>query len=857
MVDSVVRNLLDQFNSTLAARADGDDVRKVANLIRDNLDRVASSAAASGQRRMLVTEVLRAGFDEASPIIHEAQTASTSDPIRWTRIHDLIVGPFRGFRWQVTVPLDKRFVLFYGPNGSGKSSLCEALEYALLGSCLEAEERRLREGYFLNVHAQSFDRPRARYLDRGVPVDIQPDHEKYRFCFIEKNRIESFARISANPSAKAAASIASLFGIEPFNRFVRDFSDDLRCPRLEDAARELNSKRAEVDRAKETIGSSETQYQEIAVEERALCERVAPGRRFDEVRRIIEEQIASIGTEEEGSPSRKLTGAEKGRLRTLWRHWADAARESVQIESALVADASKLAFAELYEAILKIRTIDTSRCPACETPIGHTETDPFVNAERHLTRLQEVSRLQLRLREVRAKEEVARSSLVETAFSYVRDTEGEAKSLQIRQSLDELSPASYASRSLSSLWRYLAKAERLCVRRDFEIREASRNSAAVTRLIVRREALDDAVVKARGTVASFEAENAALLERVRQEEYANARIERICTAYAVYVRLLKDFLAGLPSRLVANLNSEVMELYNAFNEGGRPEDDLIELRLPTAPDGAIMIRTQGAPDELFDALHILSEGHLRCLGLAILLAKNLQLQLPLIVFDDVVNAIDHDHRWAIRSTLFDGRFGGKQFIVTSHSNEFIKDLQNQATAKRSRLIVVKPHSGDFQPRLIDKDVSRHYVERARAYLDVLDHRSALAHARQALECQMARLWRELTRARLGQLTLNVPGLLVEPELRTITEALYGRWRELVNPEGALCEHAERLRAFSAAFESVARIQHDRLWVYLNKGTHERPDLDDFEAPVVRQVVDGLTAMEMALEGMNLKRLLRA
>jgi hypothetical protein len=41
---------------------------------------------------------------------------------------------------------------------------------------------------------------------------------------------------------------------------------------------------------------------------------------------------------------------------------------------------------------------------------------------------------------------------------------------------------------------------------------------------------------------------------------------------------------------------------------------------------------------------ILKEAYIRCLDLAILLAKSRSIRSPLIVLGDLINAIDHDHR---------------------------------------------------------------------------------------------------------------------------------------------------------------------------------------------------------------------
>ncbi|WP_208113495.1 hypothetical protein [Tahibacter aquaticus] len=62
-------------------------------------------------------------------------------------------------------------------------------------------------------------------------------------------------------------------------------------------------------------------------------------------------------------------------------------------------------------------------------------------------------------------------------------------------------------------------------------------------------------------------------------------------------------------------------LYNEFNHRDRDEDKLADLCLPLTGDGIIDIAFRGNPQRRVNALAALSEGHIRCLGLAILLAK--------------------------------------------------------------------------------------------------------------------------------------------------------------------------------------------------------------------------------------------
>ena len=68
-------------------------------------------------------------------------------------------------------------------------------------------------------------------------------------------------------------------------------------------------------------------------------------------------------------------------------------------------------------------------------------------------------------------------------------------------------------------------------------------------------------------------------------------------------------------------------------------DKLAALHLPLTSEQRIEFSFRGNPQVRVDALKILSEGHIRCLGLSILLAKSLSVESPLIVFDDAINAI--------------------------------------------------------------------------------------------------------------------------------------------------------------------------------------------------------------------------
>jgi hypothetical protein len=283
---------------------------------------------------------------------------------------------------------------------------------------------------------------------------------------------------------------------------------------------------------------------------------------------------------------------------------------------------------------------------------------------------------------------------------------------------------------------------------------------------LKRQQLVDGVAAAKGRIAAFDVDNAQLIRDVAQEALDIERDGPIKAAYDRFLALLRSYRNQLPGTLMAGLNDTAMNLYNEFNRNDLEPDKLAALHLPLTGDQKIEISFRGNPGVRVDALRILSEGHIRCLGLAILLAKSQSIQSPLIVFDDAINAIDHDHRSGIRETIFESdHFAHTQLIVTCHSNEFIKDIQQHLPAARrgdSQVYLFRSHTGNYQPRVSGNVTSKNYVVKARASKDALDDRESLASCRQGLEMLSEKVWRWLVSHDLGVLNLQLAGVDAEP-----------------------------------------------------------------------------------------------
>src|ERR1022692_436457 len=206
------------------------DVRRLANLALAHFDELVQPSRQHNQRSIYLVRHARSSLaqtpDGGPPDI---PTVAADGAWPWRRLRHLTLGPFRGFRTPEPFDLQKRVILFYGPNGSGKTSLCEGLEYALLGAVEEAATKRIDvRTYLINVHANRFEAPVLRATDHQnneVPVSASAD--TYRFCFIDKNRIDAFSRIAARPTAQRTELIATLFGMDRFNEFVGHFNESI------------------------------------------------------------------------------------------------------------------------------------------------------------------------------------------------------------------------------------------------------------------------------------------------------------------------------------------------------------------------------------------------------------------------------------------------------------------------------------------------------------------------------------------------------------------------------------------------------------------------------------------------------
>ena len=217
-----------RFLEHLAAVGTPANVQRFAELVHQNLDALAEVGSArrarSSRLAPIAIEGMRTPLQTTQAAIAAVQIAQQA-----FRLAVLQVGPFRGFMASETFDLGRDITLVYGPNGSGKTSFCEALEFAMLGAIGEAKAKRIDQKlYCNNARVKKHVAPQLTGVTlQGNPFRIQPNESDFRFCFIEKNRLDDFARIAAKTPGDQKLLIATLFGVEQFANFVLGFNSGL------------------------------------------------------------------------------------------------------------------------------------------------------------------------------------------------------------------------------------------------------------------------------------------------------------------------------------------------------------------------------------------------------------------------------------------------------------------------------------------------------------------------------------------------------------------------------------------------------------------------------------------------------
>jgi recombinational DNA repair ATPase RecF len=843
---------------------------KLLNLLVANFDTLAplTTVKGSNNRAAKINELIQEHHATLSNEFPNILSHRTDSSERFDQIAELTIGPFRGFATNESFAFDKKYTFMYGPNGSGKSSFCEGLEYALLGRIEEANAKRITtDKYIINTQKNSVEYPVAYAVtSAGQKVQIPQNENLYRFAFVEKNRIDGFARITATTASTQKDRIATLFGLDAFSAFVDGFTDDfgkyITLTNAKADAFKIESQKHDDD--KKRISEIDSELSENSNNIALL------------LKEVNREDVLSAD-----DLKLFLNGADgvSGYIGELQRKKTEQIPDDLKAESLdtvknvllninaslksfntdihqLKVLSSDVNFKDLYSAIASISSIpnvDLSHCPACKTPIGQVVANPFEKAKAELDRLSSLSELQKRVSETGD----LISKDVRNAISAINTVNELGKSAGRKGSmLPVLTEFVFNNIKTIGNWKPVLESELLALGNHPSQIEAIRTSVSVyntelsekrkqqkavnielkkyqdfnTRLIeltaTNKKLADEKTTKQKA-VDDFTKANEIKLKSIEDEEKKIAINQQYVNAYNMLIPQLKLARNQLPAKLSAGISEKVKEYYNIINTHD-PEFELLDsLTLPVKDGAKIEIKFK-SDSRTHDALHILSEGHIKVLGLSILLAKAINENLCFLIFDDIVNAIDDDHRSGIADLLLcHNDLKNRQHILTCHGETFINKLEHKLGASLAEKQV---SSFRFIPvdtvttRGVQVSIgnSKHYLRKADESLNENNLKDSAAYCRRAIESISYQLWKKLCDRLNVNLKVTMRGPKNNPDLSSVVDSLI--------------QELKKINGVEKLHENFSSLKEKYHWSLLNKGVHEDENQPEFEREDISELI---------------------
>tara|TARA_Y100000780_G_scaffold170973_1_gene156175 strand:+ start:5250 stop:7127 length:1878 start_codon:yes stop_codon:yes gene_type:complete len=599
--------------------------KKLANLMLDSFDEISAVGSAGGRRGKVLSRLIVEKGEAVNSELNIEQSEAGANESEIVRLTKLDVEHFRGFSDKHSFEFKNPYTFIYGPNGTGKSSLCEALEFGLLGSIHEADSKRIPVAdYIRNATSKRSLKP-ILYGDTAQEkgVEVKADARSFEFCFIEKNRIDGFARVSANTPAAQQARLAALFGLEDFNTFATQFNDS-----IEAYVTALVGKKGSdlAERAKVLAGHKTTLEGLPAKVEAAEARKISLLSKYPGCKDLEEIKALLIGPE--GNTGRqKANNTEIGRLQNLKTATdpgvdgiLSGAEELLQLieekkllEAFLNQFKDQLSLRNLYAAIQRTREKFENECPACASELYRdgrlmVPVDPYINADEQLVQFDAALRSEERINEIldtfnlgwrNLLSEIAKLPASAAAVGFaktqdiasfttqasdVEDASGIERFLRgvpgLRALLLELKGATTIHNDQVEQSRALIKTldeDNLSITKDLE------EIAAIFTLVRENDKSEQESMRA---IEAFNQENEELIREAAAEKPGIDRGMRYSIAYDSLRKKLQSYNVGLPLALATDLNEKTLRFYNEINQYDHPSDRLKSLRLPTTAGGA-------------------------------------------------------------------------------------------------------------------------------------------------------------------------------------------------------------------------------------------------------------------------------
>ncbi|WP_067709566.1 AAA family ATPase [Erwinia sp. ErVv1] len=679
-------------------------------------------------------------------------------------ISTLQVNNFRGFNALSSedkgalIKFHPKLNIFFAPNGGGKTSLCEAIEYACTGTVKEAERRKTSLSKYIKRNGKLILDAKA---DNGKVIAASNENI---FCFIDRNRLQEFSLLGSNDTRFAQRDVlASLVGLEQLDGFldklVQPQSFDVeKFKRFNNISKENDLKRdAELSKVRhkqydERMKGEITDILNV-LEAGALPRRYASSLTKDFIDKFEKRSVFYKEKKEKYSKGKLSYVIKELEIVSFFSHFNKILYFSGKINenySALKDEVDYLELFRMAEGVLEKKVFN--ECPLCRTTLDKVNVNPLINARSCLNKLKSIAFLQKRKEKVSVIISRYVDSIKEQVELYkqspVQDeniiNDEELSILAKTNHLDNVSIKETMSLiegklSLSSkIFKFNERCNvhnKAVVESDNVLKRIEGNLVELKR---KKDRISEHMDNIRGLRKSMKNESILIVDRYNQlpsvmrhalsEHEYNLFLDNLKSDYAKLYSDAFRFKKDREQSIISGLNDDVIYYYNAINFH-EDESELIQKVDFNYEESLKQYRIKlTIQDVLQDAFVCLSEGHLKVLGLSILLALAKKKKLSFIIFDDVVNAIDTEHRSNIVNTfLNDNYIKGTQLVITTHDRFFWEMLSNRCKYNKLdfKSFVLGCDKGSVY--VLDKKVS--FEDKIEESLKFYDVRQALIYCR--------------------------------------------------------------------------------------------------------------------------------
>lgn len=836
------------------------DITLVNILLKHYEDLIEAGGTAGGKRANKIVEYIGEKQGVCDKTIETLSFGSEINTKKIKKLNVLEVDSFRGFSVSRTFNLDKQYVFLYGPNGSGKSSFSEALEYGLLGIIEEADANKIKlSTYIKNTATKKGKKPTitCTYED-GSEDEAIIDYDAYRFAFVEKNRIADFSHISVLNSKNQNERIAALFGLSAFNEFVQGFTTNFDEKYLTTSS--VTEKLFE--EKKLSRDSKEKQLQESKDE-------------LNRIKDLLVEEIAKLKKQEITEVDSALdyldnptTGvltvkiAERDKLYVTpipveyIENFINYILELQKNLKTVIENRNKLSdmalqvnYKNLYEIISELE--ETTSCPACGTNLAIAERNPYEYAKEQLKTFTEIELIQKKINEAAQN---ARENMREI-LDFISGNKEFIKLLQIktdnmvsvelediRMYVDAVSKWFEFCEEFKGFDKIVARnkieeynkaANKSNSEYDQQVAELSAVRNALVTLKTQMNEKEQIIRRFQKEIKEFDEQSEDTIKKIQAEKRICEFNVKIVEAYNKIIGSLVNYNNELPRQIAQDLEQKIVDYYNTINQDDADFEKIEELILPDATSDKMYITF--ADGSTSEALQVLSEGHIKILGLSILLAKAVHDNLNFIIFDDIVNAIDDDHRNGVADLLMNHvDFANTQIILSTHGDQFIFKLQDKLGQKRVKenAIVYKFIPADsLEERgvIVEYSDSKTPLMAAEEKYNKNETKDAASKCRQAMECVAYNLWNLIAKSSDAMISVGMRSPKSLPDLSSIVDGLIKKTGKIKGMEDINAE--------------LKSLKEPGNWRVLNKGTHYEDEQKEFERTDVKCVYDHLVKLD--------------